>query len=185
MPGYSQSFLKTEQNGIAPGITITDNMKLGSMVDSILTEPYKVDVKSPFYNPGRQIAVLIKNDFGPFINRFEKQVSYTATACYEGWEMAVRGRLDFGIPNRAVLDLKVTKDTSPDNVYSLIKHMGYDNQLYSYCKFYGVKQAYLIIHFVKYKITKLYSIDVTGRNEFWEDKIIKFGVPVMPQNVCQ
>jgi hypothetical protein len=44
MPGYSQSFLKKEINGIAPGVDVTGNMKLGSMVDAILTEPHKVDV---------------------------------------------------------------------------------------------------------------------------------------------
>ena len=63
MPGYSQSFLKREVNGVNPGMEVTDNMKLGSMVDAILTEPDKVDISSPFYEPGKSIASEINKSF--------------------------------------------------------------------------------------------------------------------------
>lgn len=175
MPGYSQSFLKHEINGVAPGIEVTDNMRLGSLVDSFLTEPEKVDYSSHLFKPAKSIAAKIQNKFGHLIQCFEKQVSFTADAVYNGWSMPVRGRIDFGLSGHAVIDLKVTKDTSPKNIQSLINFMGYDHQLYSYSKFYGVNKAYLIVYFVKANYTELYSLDVTGVSNFWASKIEKFG----------
>lgn len=154
-------------------------MKLGSMVDAFLTEPEKVDFNSPFYEPGRDVALKITEMLGAeMIQRFEKQVSFTADAESEGWTMPVKGRIDWGLRKIAVLDVKFTRDTHPKNIYNLIDFMGYDNQLWSYSRFYQVNKAYIVVHFYKYKTTKIIPIDVTKENLFWKDKIQKFGRPI-------
>ena len=58
--GFSHSFLKHQKNGICSPMYITDNMKTGSLVDNILTEPAKADMTSPFYPACKDIAFNIK-----------------------------------------------------------------------------------------------------------------------------
>lgn len=176
LPGYSNSFLKNEINGVAPGVDVTDNMKLGSMVDAILTEPEKVDMSSPFYEPGKSIALEIRKHFGAFIDKFEKQVSYTGEMVCDNFVMKTKGRLDFLIPKIATIDLKVT--TAKD-LPSLIKFMGYDNQLFNYSGLAGTKKAFLMAYIRSQKITRIVQIPVENPvNYFWQEKIIKFGNPI-------
>ena len=177
MPGASQSYLKREINGLLPGMDVTENMRLGSMVDAIITEPHKVNIEDALYEPGKSIASQIKATFGTMIERFEKQISYTGMATYNGWGMVVKGRLDFLLPSLAVIDLKITK-TKAKQIPALIEYMGYKHQLYHYCKFAGVTKAYLMIYCQPEKKTFLFNIDVTGHNEFWAEKIQKFGYPI-------
>jgi hypothetical protein len=70
--GYSHSFLKREKNGICEDLTITDNIRTGSLVDAILTEPEKVDMTSALYPYARDIAAKIRASFGPSIQSFKK-----------------------------------------------------------------------------------------------------------------
>lgn len=172
---YSNSFMKSEINGIAPGVDVTDNMRLGSMVDSILTEPHKVDVKSEFFEPGKSIALIIKRQFGQFINKFEKQVSYTGDMCFDGFSMPIKGRLDFLVRSLATIDLKIT---TSKNIPELINWMGYDNQLFNYSGLAQTPKAFLIFYIRPLKISKIVQIPVGGVNNFWQEKIIKFGFPI-------
>lgn len=173
--GYSHSFLKHEQNGEKAEIDVTKQMMLGSMVDAILTDsPDKVDMSSELYVPGRNIALEIKNQFGDMIKGFDKQVSYTADVEFKGFKMRTTGRLDFLLPKIAVIDLKVT---GAKDVQSLIRFMGYGNQVWHYCKYAGVKKAYIMIYSIPLKKTEIISIDCSQPvNEFWAGKILKLGV---------
>jgi PDDEXK-like domain of unknown function (DUF3799) len=171
--GYSFSFLKREINGINPELEITDNIRLGSMVDSILTEPHKVDMNAKNYKAAKDIATKIKAQFGCFMDVFEKQVSFTGIAEYQGFHMKTTGRLDYLLRDYAVIDLKVTQSK---NVHELIKFMHYENQMWNYCKLAKVKVAYLMIHSVPLGKTQLIEIDCSSDyNEFWSDKVVKFG----------
>lgn len=173
LPGLSHSFLKREVNGITPDLEITDNIRLGSMVDAILTEPGKADMTSHLYEPAKAIAYEIKSKFAAAIKAFRKQVSYTAEMNMDGFIMPVKGRLDFLIPGHAVVDLKITK---MKDLPALIEHMGYKNQLWSYCQMAQVKVAYLMIYSVPAKKVYLIKIDCSQPgNLFWEEKILKFG----------
>lgn len=173
LPGYSHSFLKRERNGVCEDLTITDNIRIGSLVDAILTDPEKVDMSSPLYPYARDIAAKIRASFGPMIQRFQKQVSFTAEASYLDFTMPVTGRLDFMLPGYAVIDLKVTKSK---DMKGLIDHMGYKNQGWNYCKMAGVGLFYLMIHSIPLKKTELIKIDCrSDDNGFWMDKILKFG----------
>lgn len=171
--GFSNSFLKGETNGEAKQIDITDNMRIGSLVDGILTEPSKVDFNNPLYDYAKDIAAELKRSLGGIIDNMQKQVSFTAIASFEGFELPVTGRLDFLIERQAVVDLKITKSK---HVGNLIQYMGYTNQLWNYCKMANVANSYLIVysipekrcHIVKVSHDMLY-------NEFWASKILKFG----------
>lgn len=172
LPGHSYSFLKSERYGLNKPVQETDKMRIGTLVDAIITGG-KIDMASPLYPAARDIASKIVGMFGSMITRFEKQVSYSATMEYQGFKIQTRGRLDFLLPGIAVVDLKVTqaKDVRP-----IIRHFGYDNQLWHYGKMAGVKKGYLMVHSVPLKKTEIIVIDISSNtNEFFAEKIIKFG----------
>lgn len=171
--GFSHSYLKGERNGIAAHIEETNNMRRGTLVDKILTEPHSVDMSDPMYVEAREIAGRLQAQFGPAIKRFKKQISITAVFHHQGFSMPVRGRLDFLLPRIAVIDLKVSG--VPD-MKKNISHFGYDNQLWGYSKMAGVSKSYLLAYMVKNKSTEIHGIDVsTDYNEFWAEAILRFG----------
>lgn len=173
LDGYSHSFLRHETNGVAHQIEVTEKMKLGSLVDAILTEPHTVNMADPMYNSARNIAFAIKSNYAHILPQFQKQVSYTAEIEYKGFRMLVKGRLDYVIPKVALLDAKVT---SAPNFEALITYMGYDNQMWHYARLAEAKSAYLMPYSVPKKTTKIIKIDVSAPvNEFWAEKILKFG----------
>lgn len=171
-PGYSYSFLKGEQWGIQKEVPLTDKIRLGSLVDSILTEPEKVDMLSPLYPIARNIAAEIRLRF-PYVIHFSKQVSFSGIATYENFTMPVRGRLDYLFEKNAVIDLKVTQ---VKNIPALIAFMGYENQMWNYCKLAQVDKAYLIIYSVPLKKAIVHYVDCSrNMNDFWAQKVLKFG----------
>lgn len=171
--GYSHSFLKRERGGVTEDLKITDNIRIGSLVDNILTEPARVDMSSPLYPYARDIAAKIKATFGGLIQAFQKQVSYTADASCGDFCMPVTGRLDFLLPRHSVIDLKVTKSKE---LKTLIEFMGYKNQGWNYCKMAKVDTFFLMMHSIPLKRTEIIKVDCSSSdNEFWREKIIKFG----------
>ncbi|MEY4767706.1 MAG: hypothetical protein RL637_345 [Pseudomonadota bacterium] len=171
-PGYSHSYLKQEINGILPEFNVTENVRIGKIVDAIITgEP--VNMSDELYPYCRDIAGAIKANYGSLIDAFEKQVNYMGKAEYNRFTMPVKGRLDFLLPKNAAIDLKVTKSK---DIKSLIKYMGYENQLWNYCKLAGVKKAFLMVYSIPLKKTQLIQLDCSNTyNEFWAEKILKFG----------
>lgn len=172
LPGLSTSFLKQEQNGVKPDFVMTDKVRVGSLVDSILTEPAKADMSSPLYPIAKNIAFKMKQTFGEMMSSFIPQVSYTAIAEHQGFKMRVRGRLDFLLPKLAVIDLKVTYNK---DIPTLIDFMKYREQMFLYCKFAGVQKAYLLFYCVPKKTCTIHFIDCSGANTWWEEKIIAHG----------
>lgn len=173
LPGYSHSFLKREINGITEELRITDNIIIGKLVDNILTEPAKADMSSSLYPVAKLIAAEVTKHFGTMINSFQKQISYTAEVEFKGFTMPTTGRLDFLLPGHAVIDLKITK---MKDINALIDFMGYKNQLWHYCKMAGVSKGYLMFYSIPLKQTFVRYVDCSfGTNEFWAEKIIKFG----------
>lgn len=171
-PGYSHSFLKYEKAGLQRQIEITDKIKIGSLVDSIITEPEKVDMLSPLYNIARDIAACLRKNF-PYIEHFDKQVSYSGIAEYKGFKLPVKGRLDFYRKGVAHIDLKVTAEK---NVRALIAHMGYINSMWNYAKLSKSKNNYILIYSAPLKQAFLIPIDCSGNyNEFWAEKILQYG----------
>ena len=141
LQGYSHSFLKSNIQGVSKYFNETDKVRVGKIVDAILTEPAKADMSHELYPMCKAIAAEIRKLFGDVIDVCEKQVSYTANISINGLTMPVKGRLDFLFPKFAVLDLKITHEKNIDN---LVQFMGYENQLWHYCKMAQVKKAFLI-----------------------------------------
>lgn len=172
---YSNSFLKAEVNGVAPEFKGSDKVRLGSMVDEILTEPDKVDMTSDLYQVAKPMATAILKEFGYDIwTRLESQLSFIAEMHMTGLVMPIKGRLDkFGL-NR-VWDLKVSH-VKEKQLDSLIQHMGYKNQMWLYSKAMRVEQAILIFYLVPEKKVVFKTIDTSSNhNKFFESKILKFG----------
>lgn len=174
LPGFSHSFIRYQKNGIKVPVTVTENMRIGSIVDNILTEPKKANMADSLYPYCKKIAFSIKERFGSLIDVFEKQVSFTAEIKYGNFYMPTTGRLDFGLPMQAVIDLKVTKSRIKA-VPALIDFMGYKNQGWHYCKMYGVDPFYLMVHSIPDDKTELYYYDMSGHNEFWANGVMQFG----------
>lgn len=170
--GYSHSFLKYQRFGIVEPKEVTLNMRIGSLVDGILSEPHKVNMSDSLYPAAKQIAYQLQQSYGDMIKVFRKQVSYHATMQYGGFELLVKGRLDFYLDNMAVIDLKVTWSKDVD---ALIKYMGYQNQLFGYCKMANVPKGYIMIHSVPLKKTFIREVTIGNSNEFWQDAILNFG----------
>jgi hypothetical protein len=172
--GHSHSFLKANIQGVRKFIDVTDNMRVGSMVDAILTEPAKADMSSELYPHCKAIAFELKKMFGDVMMACKKQISYTANATFNGLSIPTTGRLDFLLENAAVIDLKITQSKDVD---ALIKYMGYENQVWHYSKMAKVSKAYLIMYSVPLKKVIVKFIDASSdMNEFWVNKIIDFGM---------
>ncbi len=169
--GYSYSFLKREQQGsVAPFIS-TKKVELGKLVDAILTQPDDIDIYSPLLKIAEQISNCLLDNFGDSIKHFESQVSLTCDMEYSGLKMPFRGRLDWGLKDVAVIDLKVTAEK---NLRNVINHMGYDNQLFGYCGAYSVKLGYILIYSSTTNKYDLIQMPLNGE-QFWKEKILKFG----------
>ena len=169
--GYSYSFLKREVQGTTPEFKPTAKVELGKLVDAILTQPDDIDIYSPQLKTAERIATCLLDNFGDSIKHFESQVSLTCDMEYAGLKMPFRGRLDWGLKNIAVIDLKVTAEKK---LRQVINHMGYDNQLFGYCGAYGVKLGYILIYSSATNQYDLIQMPLNG-DQFWKEKIMKFG----------
>ena len=154
-------------------VTVTEAMRVGSMVDAIMTEPSTVDMESELYDYCKLIAYNIKKQL-PLnaIKMLQKQISYTAEFHYGGFVLPVKGRLDFEIQNVLTIDLKVSGVKSLD---AIINYMGYENQVIGYSLMADNPNAMIIGYLKPLKVVQLRSVEVSNINEFWKDKIMKFG----------
>ncbi len=184
-PGYSHSYCKYEKDGVVEYKEATDKMRLGSLVDALLTEPDSIRIdqnNKHLFLQGQAIATAIKNDFGTMIKQFDPQVNYAATMSLTSPDgspllsMPTKGRLDWRIKKKMVLDLKVTDAKSNEQMQALIKFMGYGNALWNYCKMEQVDTAYIIPFSVKLGkcLSPVFINCASNENEFWEGKIKRF-----------
>ncbi len=170
---YSYSYLKNENNGEKKEIKETDKIKLGKLVDAILTDNVLLNYNQPLHYAAKKIADKIKDSYKNAFNYLETQVSFTATATYNNVSMLTKGRVDFYFKDLAIIDLKVTHEK---NIKALIDFMQYENQLWHYCKALDVPNAYLLIYSVPLQKLQLLKVNVSNNtNDFWENKILKFG----------
>lgn len=171
LPQYSFSFLKRERAGIAQPIITTKKMQLGTLVDNILTSG-PVDMAHELFTAAQSIAYKLSKEFNWLLPHIEKQVSYTGELIYDNFVLPVKGRPDFDLFNRLIIDLKICHSK---NWKSVVDFMDYKSQQYNYSKLANVQQAYLMIYCKPQKETIIHELDVTGNNSFWQEKIIKFG----------
>jgi len=170
--GYSHSFLKYQRYGILEPKEVTSNMRIGSLVDGIITEPDKVSYKDPLYSFAKNIVSDLKAKYGDMIKLFDKQVSYSATFKLGEFVLLVKGRLDFLLDKEAVIDLKITFSK---DVVGLIDYFGYKNQVWGYAKMAGVPKSYIMIYSVPLRKSFIYEVNIGQDNYFWEEQILNFG----------
>lgn len=175
LPGYSHSFLKSEINGVAPKFHETKKVRLGKIVDALLTgTPEEVNMKDELYPAAKALAFEIKTVFGSIIKLLSKQVSFTGDMLFDGLRMPTKCRLDYFWEQQAVIDLKVTHEK---DVHGLIQYMGYENQLWNYSGIAKVERNYILIYSVPLKKTTLVDLGKRPeRSPYWESRIQKFGV---------
>lgn len=178
LPQYSHSYLKNERSGFIQSPTVTAKMRLGSLVDGLLTDG-DVDMADPLYPIAKNIAIKLKAEFGWAIGRLHKQVSYTGIMRYNAdravFELPVKTRPDFEESKRFIIDLKVTDEVDVD---AAIKFLGYENQMFGYGKMADCPVAFLLMYRRKMRDTVLRKIPIGDANLFWQEKIIKFGKAV-------
>lgn len=179
LPQLSQSVIKS--NKLGSEFVLTEKIRVGKIVDELLTSSELLPIDPNIYNDdlfekGAKIASEIKKVLGDVFAICEKQVSYTAIAQLGRIKLPVKARLDLLLPNKMVIDLKVTTAT---DTTALINHMGYHNQLWHYCKCAELNKAMLIICKVKptfeYSTIEIKHVVISDRNEFWESAIIENG----------
>ena len=170
--GYSHSGLKSLKSGVSMPFNVTDKVKIGKIVDEILTGGTP-DYSSEFYPTARKIANKLHERFGHVLSLMDNQVAFTATMQLGGLEITGKGILDKLLPKRLVLDLKITHEK---DVMALCKYMGYENQVWHYARLAQVSDGFLYVYSVKTGESRLIRVDVANlRNEFWEDAILMNG----------
>lgn len=182
-PQYSFSFLKRERSGFAEDVPLTERIEVGKLVDAIRTDPGAARMISPLYPEAKRIAFALERQFGDILPALATQVSYTGLLRYDGWEMPVRGRPDYELPGRAIVDLKVTatklqRPLSPLTAAPLINHMKYWSQLFGYARLAGATKRYLLIYCRPLKEAILLPNPMTDSDPFWEAAIQRFGWPI-------
>jgi len=176
LDGFSHSFLKGQRNGISPYFKVTDKIKLGSLVDALLTQDNRFDFSDPLASKAMIIAGTIKSTFAGMISNFKPQISYTSNMQLDGFNLPVKGRLDWELPNFATIDLKLTAAKNDRDFVAYINHMGYKNQLWHYSKMAGLNKGYIIpFSTTENKCLSIVGIPIGETNEFWESKIKEFG----------
>lgn len=171
--GFSHSFFKRERGGVAEDMEVTDNMRLGSLVDAILTDPSAANMMDTLYPAAKAIAAHIKQRFASLLLILSRQIAFTATMVDGDFSVRVKGRLDFLLEKIAVIDLKITQSK---DVHALVEFMGYKNQLWGYCKMAQVPDAFLLIYSVPLKQVFILHIDCkSNESAWWTDKITRFG----------
>lgn len=177
LPQYSHSYLKNEKHGFSTFKAATPKMQLGSLVDAIITNG-NVDMGHKLYPAARNVANVLKNEFGYFLDKLSKQVSYTGTMQYNTskaiFGLPVKGRPDLEWPKEFIVDLKITNEPR-SKIDSLIDFMGYKNQQFGYAKMANCKKAFLLMYSVPSNQVVLKRIVIGEINHWWQEKIIKFG----------
>jgi hypothetical protein len=171
LPQLNFSYLKNQRAGVAKQISQTPKIVLGKLVDDILTGG-KVDMLNKLYPHAKKIAHFLQDKFGHVLPFLAKQVSFTGELHYNGIALPVKGRPDFELLKSLIIDLKVTH---AKDVRGVINYMRYEDQQWVYAKLAQVKEAYILSYSVPLQKADIIPLQINDYNEFWADKILKFG----------
>lgn len=176
LPGYSFSFLRRERSGFAEDMAPTDKIETGKLVEAIWCDPVSAKMDSHLYQPAKAIAFALEQQFGDLLPHFKKQVSYTCLFTANGWSMPFRGRPDFELRKRAIIDLKVTSERK---IAPLIEYMQYWDQQFGYALAAGCPKRYIMIYSRPNKEATLIPKPMPSPavNDWWAEKIERFGWP--------
>lgn len=143
----------------------TYKMKLGTALDTYLTDPANYDGFE--YELIRPAAAMVRERIGPIWNHLQKQLSVTADFNYGGFTMPYRGRPDFAIPGKIVIDLKFVEDSAA------VDHFGYIYQQSGYCIAMGANTAFILEMSRKKKAARFIPVKIV--HDFWIEKVLQYG----------
>jgi len=172
-PGYSNSFFKYNINGVMPTIDETPKMRLGSMVDAIITGGKSFPPNSASFQQAKRIAMYMLDKM-PYLYQLKKQVGVTATAEYSGFTIHVKSLVDFVLPRIATVEMKVCGIKSKD-AEKHIEYMGYDNQCYIERSCANVPKSYLLIYCAKSDDIFFSDRKTPTAPDWMAEQILKFG----------
>jgi hypothetical protein len=179
MPGLSHSDIKN--NGV-PKTFPTPKMQLGTAVHNYLLEPEKYNHEN--IHIVKPAAIALKKQIGEMWRHMIPETVVLCTLVHNGMALQVRYRVDLGILNRIVIDIKV----SPVPLSVSIKRYGYDDQLNGYRIGFNGQLAILIrvdpTTCGKPGIeptTETYLVPPS--NQFWEYTTVKYGKPWAMQQI--
>lgn len=161
LPGYSFSSFKSYPKGFEP----TYKMKLGSALDAYLTDPTKYDGFE--YEMIRPAAAMVREKMGPIWGHLKKQLSIAAEFHTGGFMMRYRGRPDFAIPGKIVIDLKFVDDEAGMTFFN------YADQLAGYCIALDAPAAFILEMSRKKKAARFIPVRIT--QDFWIRKTLLHG----------
>lgn len=173
LPQFNFSYLKTQRAGIAKPIEETPKIVLGRLVDDIQTGG-KPDMLHKLYPHAKKISAFLDEKFGHILPHLAKQVSFTGELHYNGFMLPVKGRPDFELSKTLIIDLKVTHARNVDGV---IDYMRYVDQQWGYAKLAQAADAYILAYSIPLQDIVFRPLQIGDYNEFWADKILKFGQP--------
>jgi hypothetical protein len=190
----SFSTIKSIRNGMQRDFKVTDKVTRGKIVDEIQTGNPLLYQHHPMFEECNAISKEIDNFLGKIKPLLKSQNSYTGTLSYDGMTLKIKGRTDFEIGKKILIDLKVTEDAKNiDDCLKLVSFMGYDKQLFNYA---GLSSACnplsklglqeqrdsVFIFMYSRKAKKVFPVQLFKTEEeirkaesWWIDKVLEFG----------
>ncbi len=182
-PGFSHSSIKMMRNGVQRDFITTDKVRIGKIVDDILTNPKVNHEDNPLYNIARDIADKMIVEYGSLLKYAKYQSSYFGDMIdlESGLFIHIKGRPDCEFVKKIIIDYKVTDDAKNErDCHKLIEFMGYDNQLWNYGKLADADNHFLFIYSRKAKRTFTIkrlttNLDRDLAENWWTNKILEHG----------
>jgi hypothetical protein len=144
----------------------TAKMKLGTALDAYLTSPKTYDGYE--YKLISRAAPLVREKIGGLWEKLHKQLSYTCTFEHEGFTLLHRGRPDFAIPGRIVIDLKFVEHKAAVDFFD------YGSQLSGYALALGCPLAFILEMSRKKQAARFIPVKIT--EDFWRRQTLQHGL---------
>lgn len=165
LAGYSYSGIKNEGATFEP----TAKMQLGTDVHNYLLTPQEYHHEN--IKIVRPLAVALKQALGALLKFVKPEQAFTADFTSQGFTMPYKGRVDWLVPERIVVDIKVTEL----NIAKAIEYFGYDKQLSGYS--IGTNSKLAIIASIHPKTLKTTITKVPISSDWWAYQVIQKGNP--------
>jgi len=167
LPGYSYSGIRSQGAVFeAP----TAKMNLGTKVHKYLLEPREYEYDD--IEIVKPLAQAIAAKVGVLMKYALTEVVITADFCHEGFVMPYKGRIDFLIPNRLIIDFKVSEMP----IQKSVPYFGYDNQQSGYALGAKVPLALILSINPKTKFISIFNVQISPK--WWEYQILQKGTPL-------
>jgi hypothetical protein len=170
LPGWSHSKIRNDGQ---PFLSPTKRMQMGTKVHNYLLEPHLYDHDDEAIV--KPLAREIRRVLGPLWKYLQPELAVTATFVHNGFAMQYHGRGDLVIPNRLVIDIKITEQP----ISKGIEHFGYDNAISGYCLGFNARAGLIITaNPSPKKLGEVFVYNVPLSADWWEYQIIQKGEPI-------